>query len=1044
MSAFELLARPIQHALWDMGWQNLRPIQVDAIRELLQTDHHLLISARTASGKTEAAFLPILSDLFVNPPESIGAIYVGPLKALINDQFRRLDVLCERAEIPVHRWHGDVDAGKKAKTTSDPRGVLLITPESIESLFVNRSRFLGAMFQGLRFVVIDEIHALVGRERGLQLRSLLSRLRRYTNADVRIVGLSATIGDAFEAYKRWIAPDKPESVAHITDPGEKKRMMFGIQTFLDGPQEVGDNSNPLTDDQEANSIPPALLANILQHFAGQKNLIFCNRREQVEQFADELNSECQRLGRLQEFWVHHGSLSREIREDTELEMRGGRPATAICSSTLELGIDIGNVVSVGQIGPTWSVNSLVQRLGRSGRKDDEPHCMRVMLMEHRASAKSDLVHRLYPSLLQAISTTELMRERWVEPPESASLDLSTLTQQVLSSLTETGGLRAADIFQRLVSEGAFRALESDLFAQVLRALGRSNLIEQAPDKTLILTPDGERVVHDYDFYSAFATGLEFSVRYDGRLIGTLPALLLPKEGDHLLLGGKRWQVDTIDVKRVEILVRPARGKKPPRFLGSGGQVHQRVREKMREVLLAASRYDYLDQTSIELLEEARHNAQTAQLVTKRLLETADNTLLWFTWTGSKTQNTLRWIFESLDVDVTDHSVALEIPLSPQKFVDKLASFLANSFSAQELAEGTKIRELRKFDRFLDDSLLVQSLAADHIDIEGARTLILTALVELESTGFQTSRSENSASERLVHLENDDDYEVEVRDGGQPRLTIPPETLLSNIEFVAFDLETTGLHPIMHKVLEVAAIRFRLDGTEVDRFHSLVNPECEIPEKAIAIHGITSAAVMDAPRLEAVLPGLLSFFAESPTLAFAHNAAFDIGFLAMAMDTYRVERPPHSIFDSLQLARGVMPALANCRLGTVARELGVSTQGSHRALRDAEILKSVLVRLLAKFRTVGDLAEIAPPLHFSDYGYLVSLLPDGFECLATAIEERQSVMMIYTGGIRSESLLMVTPHAVVEFRERQYLRAFCQATEQIRTYRLDRIRSLRIA
>src|SRR5436190_1760488 len=230
--AFDLLARPIQQVLWDMGWQALRPIQVDAISEILETDHHLLISARTASGKTEAAFLPILSNLFSKPPQSVGAIYVGPLKALINDQFRRLDVLCERAEIPVHRWHGDVDAGKKAELISDPRGVLLITPESIESLFVNRSRFLAAMFRNLRFVVIDEIHALVGRERGLQLRSLLFRLGRYVENPFRMVGLSATVGDAIDDYKRWISPDEPGSVTHISDPGEKKRVLFCIQSFL--------------------------------------------------------------------------------------------------------------------------------------------------------------------------------------------------------------------------------------------------------------------------------------------------------------------------------------------------------------------------------------------------------------------------------------------------------------------------------------------------------------------------------------------------------------------------------------------------------------------------------------------------------------------------------------------------------------------------------------------------------------------------------------------------------------------------------------------
>ena len=344
-----------------------------------------------------------------------------------------------------------------------------------------------------------------------------------------------------------------------------------------------------------------------------------------------------------------------------------------------------------------------------------------------------------------------MRERWVEPPGNSSMDLSTLTQQILSCLAETGGLRADELFRRLVSEGAFRDFDEELIARVLRSLGKSKLIEQAPDKTLILAPHGERVVHDLDFYSAFATGLEFSVRHEGRLIGTLPALLLPQEGDHLLLGGRRWQVEAIDVKRVEILVRPAHGKKPPRFLGGGGHVHERVRGKMREVLCCDTPFAYIDGTSSELLKEARHTARTAKLSSRCLLETANNTLLWFTWTGSKTQNTLRWIFECLGLTVTDHDVALEIPLSPQGLVAKLAPFSTDGLSAEDLAESTKIRELRKFDRFLDELLLVQSLAADHVDIEGASKLIGAALDEpSDSLQSEIASLVTTANEAIAH------------------------------------------------------------------------------------------------------------------------------------------------------------------------------------------------------------------------------------------------------------------------------------------------------
>jgi ATP-dependent Lhr-like helicase len=430
--AFSLLARPIQHALWDMGWESLRPIQEEGIREISRGNRDIIIAARTAAGKTEAAFLPILSRVFEHPQPSVQALYVGPLRALINDQFRRLEELCRRAEIPVHRWHGDVDGGKKKALLRSPSGILLITPESIESLFINHSSAIPRLVRHLRHVVIDEIHALVGSERGTHLRSLLYRLNRNATGDFRTVGLSATLGGAFDDYKYWLRPNEPESVLVISDAGEKKRILYRVHAYS-----TGDRAFEHAEDR----LPAGIVEEMYDHLAGSKNLLFANTKQDVEWFADSLNRRCEQLGRPKEFLVHHGSLSKEIREFTEQEMQGRRPQTTACSSTLELGIDIGNVTSVGQVDPPWSVSSLVQRLGRSGRGDDEPQCMRVYVREIKCSAKSSLEKRLYPGLLRTIAVTELMLETpsWVEPPSIDLLDFSTLTQQILSVLGETGG-----------------------------------------------------------------------------------------------------------------------------------------------------------------------------------------------------------------------------------------------------------------------------------------------------------------------------------------------------------------------------------------------------------------------------------------------------------------------------------------------------------------------------------------------------------------------------------------------------------------------------
>ena len=208
--AFALLHPGVQRAIYEMGWKEIREVQRDAIHEVYGTDNHLLVCAQTAGGKTEAAFLPVISKLADEPQDSVQAIYVGPLKALINDQFRRLGDLCERLEIPVHRWHGDVPGNQKKKLREEPGGILLITPESLESNFVNFGVDVPRVFRHVSFVVIDEMHSFLGNERGVHLRSLLARLGSITSVKPRIIGLSATLAEPREAAL-YIEPENPES-----------------------------------------------------------------------------------------------------------------------------------------------------------------------------------------------------------------------------------------------------------------------------------------------------------------------------------------------------------------------------------------------------------------------------------------------------------------------------------------------------------------------------------------------------------------------------------------------------------------------------------------------------------------------------------------------------------------------------------------------------------------------------------------------------------------------------------------------------------------
>lgn len=390
-------------------------------------------------------------------------------------------------------------------------------------MFINRSAALSRVFHSLSFVVIDELHALLGNERGTQLRSQLYRLTRYAVGHTRYVALSATIGD-LDAAARWLRPDGDHPVQILREDGAEKEVRYRIHGYqAELIRHAGDTK------AEAEWSPPQqMYQDLYETLRGTKNLVFANSKSTVEEVVDHLNELGKRQGTGEEFLIHHGSISKDVREETERLMQGARPFTTICSSTLELGIDIGNVRAIGQIGPTWSVSSLMQRLGRSGRRDGEPHQMRVCVVLDPTGPQTELDERLAPDLLQAIAITELMLQRWVESPNTEPLDLSTLVQQTLSAIAETGGLTAQDLFSRFVQRGAFQFLDAAQFGQFLRGLAQRDLIEQRPEGPLILGLLGERIVRQYEFYAAFVSPPEYRVLHGQRFIGMLSAQYVPQ------------------------------------------------------------------------------------------------------------------------------------------------------------------------------------------------------------------------------------------------------------------------------------------------------------------------------------------------------------------------------------------------------------------------------------------------------------------------------------------------------------------------------------
>lgn len=598
--AFERLARPIQKWVRAQGWQELRPIQSQAIQMFAEGESDLILAAATAGGKTEAAFLPLISQIFDSPREEGGfdLLYIGPLKALITDQAGRLEEICRETELPVVPWHGDVPGSVKKRAIDNPSGILLITPESLEALFIRRGPDIPRIFRTTRAIIIDELHTVLDSERGIQLRSLLTRMELETQRRIRRVGLSATLGD-MEASFSYLRPDDPASVKLLQAEGGDAELMLQLRGYVSGEE-----------DDDASSATAAVASHLFANLRGADNLVFAGSRQSVEIYADQLHKLCEEEHLPQEFYPHHANLSRDHRSFVERRLKdGSKPTTAICTSTLELGIDIGDITCVAQIDAPFSVASLRQRLGRSGRRIGTPAILRQYAIEARLAPESNYVDQLRLGLVRSVAMINLLLAGWCEPPKPHALHLSTLVHQILSVIAGHGGAYASHLFHILCQVGPFKKVSTTLFMDVLRALGdpASGLIEQADDGLLLLGRVGERLVEHYSFYAVFNTPEEYRIISGGKELGTLPIVNVMTSGMMLIFSGRRWVIQEIDDRDKVISVMPSKGGNPPKFGGSPGDIHDKVIEEMFKVLEGSGVPAYIDRKARELLEEARRN-----------------------------------------------------------------------------------------------------------------------------------------------------------------------------------------------------------------------------------------------------------------------------------------------------------------------------------------------------------------------------------------------------------------------------------------------------
>ncbi len=748
-SAFWQLHETVRRWIWEQHWIELRDIQEQSIGPILAGNTDLIVAAATARGKTEAAFLPIFScladDLEGSAVKGIQALYISPLKALINDQYRRLSALGDYLQIPVHPWHGDIAASRKRSLLKHPAGILLITPESLEALFIRYGPQMVRLFSPLKYVVVDELHSFIGSERGRQLQCLLHRLELAVRRIVPRIGLSATLGDMALAAD-FLRPGQAQAVLSIQSSEAGQEIKLQLRGYrqrspflqLDGldlddrnstlhPEAMGRQTPEIADPEtrqatESDQRPTDnIAAHLFKVLRGEKHLIFINSRQDVERYADLLRRHCEDLHVPNEFFPHHGSLAKELRQEAETALKQtNRPASAVCTTTLEMGIDIGAVASIAQIGAPHSVASTRQRLGRSGRRQGDAAILRLYLAEPEVTAQTPPEKSLHPPLLQAIAVINLLLQGWYEPPSIGQLHLSTLIQQLLSLIAQHGGVRPDQSWQVLCQTGPFRTVDQTLYMQLLRSLGACDLLQQSQDGLLLLGMAGERLVNHYSFYTAFATPEEYRIIGHGKTLGTLPIAYPLIEGMFIIFAGQRWQVLAVDEERRVVDVTQATAGRVPYFGGEGLLLHDRIRQEMFQLYTTCEVPMYLDDMACELLCEARDQFARYGLEESYCLLDGDQTLL-FLWRGSLVSNTIFVQLLARGLRVDRGAIALTIRnTSPAQLLGHLRA-IAQQGTADAIALAATVRNKRseKHDRFLNEELLCRNYAARALDTQGA-------------------------------------------------------------------------------------------------------------------------------------------------------------------------------------------------------------------------------------------------------------------------------------------------------------------------------------
>ena len=691
---FERLHPHLRHAIVnDLGWRGLRPVQELAGAAILD-GANVVVLAPTAGGKTEASIFPVLSRILAEEIGPVSALYVCPIRALLNNQEERLRKYARMVGLDAFKWHGDVGPSARGRFLREPSHILMTTPESLEVILMSKREEAHRLFASLSMVIIDEIHAFAGDDRGAHLVSVLERLVHFCERDLQRIGLSATVGNPDE-IGRWLQGSSRREYRLVDPPKQTAERDFHIDLLEDG------------------TLVAAQAARLAQ---GKKSLVFVETRSEAERISGAM------AGRGVEVFVHHSAVSRADRQLAEERFTSGQNTAIVCTSTMELGIDVGDLDLVLQVNAPGSVASMLQRTGRTGR---------------RAGTRSNCTFlcKTPEAMLQATALLRLVDRGFVEGVRPIRAAAHVLAHQIMALSLQEGGISRHTVLPWLSAASPFTALsQADVESLVDTMLERTILYES--DGLLSLGREGERVYgrkNFFELYAVFSAPSVLRVEHGGAEVGTIQATFLDTadEADPgafcFRLAGRAWRVQHVDRAKGYVSVVPAEAGRVPAWIGSPTGLSWTLCQEMKATLAVADQYGWLSQPARSELEHLRASYGGLVSPTDAPLESTPEGVVWHTFAGAAVNRLLaagveqigagKAIAGNLSVRFRDMALAA----ASQAVTDLRA--LDWDAAARTAARATQYSTISKFQRCLPPALEEKLVAERTFDSARTKALL---------------------------------------------------------------------------------------------------------------------------------------------------------------------------------------------------------------------------------------------------------------------------------------------------------------------------------